>query len=77
MAGGIGRPVLPGGRGRSRFASAMTFYLLQVVGPNDCILSGLCGLTPPQWGPPSGLMFTAVGLVALGVLGLRSLRKDG
>jgi len=55
----------------------MMAMLFQVVGPNDCILSGLCGLTQPQWGPPSGVMFTAVGLVALGVLGLRSLRRNG
>ena len=55
----------------------MTLYLLQVVGPDDCILSGLCGLTRQSWGPPSGVMFTAVGLVALGVLGLRTLRRDG
>ena len=56
--------------------SVMMFAILQVVGPNDCILSGLCGLTPPAWGPPSGVMFTAIGLVALGVIGLRSLRRN-
>jgi hypothetical protein len=59
------------------FAGKMTLYLLQVVGPNDCILSGLCGLTQRAWGPPSGVMVTAVGLVVLGVLGLRTLRRDG
>lgn len=57
--------------------SVMMAMLFQVVGPSDCILSGLCGLTQSRWGPPSGLMFTAVGLVALGVIGLRSLRRNG
>jgi len=49
--------------------------LLQVVGPNDCILSGLCGITPQVFGLPSGIMFAAVGLVAVGILGLRASRK--
>jgi hypothetical protein len=48
---------------------------LQVVGPNDCILSGLCGPTPQSFGPPSGIMFAAIGLVAVGILGLRATRK--
>jgi hypothetical protein len=50
-------------------------FLLQVIGPNDCVLSGLCGLTPRVFGPPSGLMFTALGLVAIGILGLRASRR--
>ena len=49
--------------------------LLQVVGPNDCVLSGLCGITQQVLGPPSGIMFAAVGLVAVGILGLRASRK--
>jgi tetrahydromethanopterin S-methyltransferase subunit C len=51
------------------------FLLLQVVGPNDCVLSGLCGIAPQVFGPPSGVMFAALGLVAFGVLGLRAIRK--
>lgn len=54
----------------------MPLFLLQVIGPSDCILSGLCGAGPVQAGLPSGVMFMAVGLVALGVLGLRGLRRS-
>jgi len=50
-------------------------FLWQVVGPNDCVLSGLCGVAPQVFGPPSGIMFAAIGLVAVGVLGLRAGRK--
>jgi hypothetical protein len=50
-------------------------WLLQVVGPNDCLLSGLCGISQRAYGPPSGIMFTALGLIAVGVLGLRATRK--
>lgn len=50
-------------------------FLLQVVGPSDCLLSGLCGVTPQVFGPPSGIMFAAIGLVAIGVIGLRAARK--
>ena len=44
--------------------------LLQVLGPEACILSGLC--TAPDPGPriPSGIMFTALGLVAAGLVGM-------
>jgi len=49
--------------------------LLQVIGPTDCILSGLCGAGPVHQGLPSGVMFTAIGLVVAGVLGLRELRR--
>jgi hypothetical protein len=54
----------------------MPLFLLQVVGPTDCILSGLCGAGPVRAGLPSGVMFTAVGLVALGMIGLRGLRRS-
>ena len=50
--------------------------LLQVIGPTDCILSGLCGAGPVHQGLPSGVMFTAIGLVVAGVLGLRELRRS-
>lgn len=47
----------------------------QALGPEACILSGLCAA--PDAGPriPSGIMFVAVGLVALGVWGVRRGRK--
>lgn len=39
----------------------------QALGPEACILSGLCA-APDAGSPiPSGIMFTAVGLVGLGV----------
>lgn len=40
--------------------------MLQIPGPPDCFLLGTCG-TAEQVGPPAGLMFLALGLVALGV----------
>lgn len=48
----------------------------QALGPEACILSGLC--SAPDAGPriPSGIMFAAVGLVALGVWGLRGRREQ-
>ena len=55
--------------------SAATFALLQVLGPEDCVLSGTCGLVQDKFGPHSGVMFTALGLVLAGLLGLRALRR--
>ncbi len=46
-------------------------WLAQGLTPGDCIITGLCGINAPPPGPPSGLMFVAVGLVLGGVLGLR------
>lgn len=43
----------------------------QVLGPEACILSGLCAAPDPGPAIPSGIMFTAVGLVSLGVWVLR------
>lgn len=37
----------------------------------DCALTGLCGLAVPTRPVASGILFLAVGLVALGVRGLR------
>jgi MYXO-CTERM domain-containing protein len=37
--------------------------------PGDCLLTGLCGSAGAPAGPPSGLMFIALGLVLLGALG--------
>jgi hypothetical protein len=52
--------------------------LLQVVGGTpeaDCALTGLCGLVTPVRPVASGIFFVAVGLVALGIRGLR--RRPG
>jgi hypothetical protein len=38
--------------------------------PADCLLTGLCGGRPDQIGPSSGLIFVALGFVALGSWGL-------
>jgi hypothetical protein len=38
----------------------------QAIGPEDCFLTGVCAGRPDQVGPSSGLMFVAIGLVALG-----------
>src|SRR4051812_31231477 len=48
----------------------MTFALLlqatSAIAPDDCVITGLCGVRPDQVGPGSGLMFLAIGFVALG-----------
>jgi len=48
--------------------------LLQIVGGSpaaDCALTGLCGLVAPVRPVASGVFFVAIGLVALGIRGLR------
>ncbi len=47
--------------------------LLQVgtLTPADCAMTGLCGLAAPERPVASGLLFLAVGLIALGIRGLR------
>lgn len=45
--------------------------LLQVLGPESCMLSGLCQAPDPGPRIPSGIMFTALGLVAAGLVGIR------
>ncbi|HEV8355555.1 MAG TPA: hypothetical protein VGQ17_02190 [Gemmatimonadales bacterium] len=49
--------------------------LLMQLAPDDCILTGLCGVRPAEPGLPSGVLFLAVGLVLAGVLGLRRERR--
>ncbi|GEM_PF-1920199 len=56
-------------------------FLLQVaqnIDPmmgNQCLITGVCAAGPPvRFGPQSGMMFLAVGLVWLGIVGL--LRRD-
>lgn len=43
--------------------------------PTDCALNGLCALASPERPVPSGLLFVAVGLVALGWRGLLVFRR--
>jgi hypothetical protein len=52
--------------------------LLQVAGsqPLDCVATGLCGATGVEANPVlPGVMFLAVGLVAAGIVGLRTARR--
>ncbi len=52
--------------------------LFQTIGSSpaaDCALTGLCGLVAPVRPVASGIFFVAIGLVALGVHGLR--RRPG
>jgi hypothetical protein len=44
--------------------------LLQL--PADCIFTGLCGVKTAVTPVPSGVLFVAIGLVALGLFGLRA-----
>lgn len=48
--------------------------LIQIPGPTECSLIGFCG-NAAQVGPPAGLMYLALGLVAAGVWGLWNERK--
>ena len=49
--------------------------LLQL--PGDCLLTGLCGVRDGALGPPSGLLFLALGVVLAGGLGVvRARRKN-
>ena len=57
----------------------MSSILLQVAGmaPDDCSLSGLCALLRPEPPIPAGVMYAAVGLIALGIWGyLRSRGRN-
>ena len=38
-----------------------------VIGPESCVLTGLCSVQEAVSRIPSGVMFTAVGLVGFGV----------
>jgi len=51
---------------------------MQIPGPTDCMLTGLCGASPDQVGPTPGMMYLAIGLIAVGVVGLwRELKGKG
>jgi hypothetical protein len=49
----------------------MLTLLFQTTGiaPDDCILTGLCGLVRPERPVAPGVMYAAVGLTLLGVFG--------
>ena len=51
--------------------------MLQSFTPGDCILTGLCGVRDAYPGPPSGLLFLALGVVLVGSLGLARARRKG
>ena len=59
------------------YLGTMPFILLQAAGmaPDDCSLSGLCALLGPEPPVPPGVMYAAVGLVALGIWGYRRSRR--
>lgn len=38
-----------------------------VIGPESCVLTGLCSVREVASRIPSGVMFTAIGLVAFGI----------
>ena len=43
------------------------FLQAPVIGPESCVITGLCTVQAEVSRIPSGVMFTAVGLVGLGV----------
>jgi len=50
---------------------------LQSFTPGDCLLTGLCGVQQAVAGPPSGLLFLALGVVLAGGIGWsRNRRRD-
>jgi MYXO-CTERM domain-containing protein len=53
----------------------MLLPILMQLAPDDCILTGLCGVHPVDPGLPSGVMFLAVGLVLAGAIGLGRERR--
>jgi MYXO-CTERM domain-containing protein len=53
----------------------MLLLLLQAATPGDCLLTGLCGVSAAPAGPPSGVLFLALGLVLAGAIGLRRERR--
>jgi hypothetical protein len=59
------------------YLGTMPHLLMQAAGmaPDDCSLSGLCALLRPEPAIPPGIMYVAVGLVAIGLWGYRRSRK--
>ena len=56
----------------------MLSILMQAAGmvPEDCSLSGICALLKPEPLVAPGVMYAAVGLVALGVFGYVRQREQ-
>ena len=50
---------------------------LQAITPADCVLTGLCGIRDAVVGPPSGLLFLALGVVIAGGIGWSRARRRG
>lgn len=64
-------------QGEPDYYSGMLLALLlqsQALGPESCILTGLCPAATSGSPIPSGVMFTAVGLVAFGIWQWRERR---
>ena len=53
----------------------MLAALVQSAVPGDCLLTGFCGVQGAGDGVASGMMFLAVGMVALGVWRIRAARR--
>ena len=51
--------------------------MLSLQLPGDCLLTGLCGLAEAAGGPPSGLLFLALGVVLAGGIGWSRSRRRG
>lgn len=50
---------------------SLSLFLQQAASPDQCFLTGLCGLVAPHRPVAPGVMFVAVGLVSVGIWGLR------
>ena len=58
-------------------ANALSSLMLQALTPGDCVLTGLCGIRDAVAGPPSGLLFLALGVVIAGGIGWSRARRRG
>jgi hypothetical protein len=53
----------------------MLLAFAQSALPGDCLLTGFCQASDIARPVASGVMFLASGLIAIGIIGLRSRRK--
>jgi hypothetical protein len=60
------------------YLAFMLSILIQAAGmvPEDCALTGLCGLLEPKPPVAPGVMYAAVGLILLGAYGMMRHRRD-
>ena len=56
---------------------SLSSLMLQSFTPGDCLLTGLCGIQDAVAGPPSGLLFIALGVVFAGGIGWSRARRKG